>query len=635
MAKSIKILKFKLMNKFDSITKIIDRDGLVFVYARSGKGKSLVAELIKYGLGGKGLQTVEEIQKYEDLLLEIKIGEDNYVLCRNIHKPTSAMYYFKGEIDKFVKKEENKLSLLKSLDSKTDFSPFLLEKLEIPAFSSVPNSINQSSKPSLISFRDIYQYVYLWQERGDSKDLFGLDVFSLRKAVEAFRLMFNVNPPELYQLKNNLLSVGQRKSLLENKIPAIETYLDNLNIETNEDINFKINLKEEKISSINEKIIQIEELHEVEKINLENHSIINQINDKKNEISKIEEKLSYNSNLLKKFEDLLNSYSKQKEEIYLTESSSLILGDIPFKRCPFCGKNFSKEKNCCGICVNSENKDNENIESEIQKRIYNVEVKEKELFETIQNLRETINTQNFNYKILMEEFEKLNKEYFSNKSKNLDPLFDKYKELCTEKGKIEGEIEKIKGFKEMHSSLENLKTQIIDYSKKEEKIKEELSKFVKISLEKEKELIGTLENNLIEIMKDIEVDEKYKDKLNISSKNFLPYIENRPYTIVSSGGFKIYFMVGYFLALFETILKIPNNHHPKLLIIDSIHKNISTVHKEDKKSIEIFYNKIIEFREKNKDIQIIIVDNEIPENILKNYEDNIFDLSEGLISEEE
>ena len=108
-------------------------------------------------------------------------------------------------------------------------------------------------------------------------------------------------------------------------------------------------------------------------------------------------------------------------------------------------------------------------------------------------------------------------------------------------------------------------------------------------------------------------------------------VDGKDYLSVSSGGLKVYFMVSYFIAVLETALEIGDTHHPKFLILDSIHKNISTVHEEDKESVGVFYKKITELHEKYDDVQMVIIDNELPDFVLDNYEEHIMNLKGGLI----
>jgi len=113
-------------------------------------------------------------------------------------------------------------------------------------------------------------------------------------------------------------------------------------------------------------------------------------------------------------------------------------------------------------------------------------------------------------------------------------------------------------------------------------------------------------------MKELNIPEKYKNNVSIDRNNYSPLTGGKTYLSVSSGGLKVYFMVAYYIAILETAMEIGNNYHPHLLIMDSLHKNISTHHEVDRESIAIFYKKIIEIHEKNL-AQIIIVDNELPE----------------------
>lgn len=633
MEKGLNISKIQLRDGKAQIIENLYRDGLLFVYARTGKGKSLLAKLIYYGLGGSSLPDVSQLIQYDEILLEVNINGTDYVLCRELKRPTAAIYVKEGKLESFRKKDGTKLTLSKSKDPETDFSPHMLALLKTPAYVAVPDNITKSSKPSLISFRDIYQYVYLWQERSDSKDLFGLgDIWQLRKAISAFKVIFKMNPVELYSLEDERMKYATKKQELSEKIESLKSFFKSYDLEHTDDLNLLVSNQRKKLAELNMEIDQIEKTQSIEKDKLNGNALLDEIKSKESELTKKNEERIYLTNLLENWKKLLNSYKSEREKLFLTNTSSNILNTLVFKVCPCCGKDVPEvdNKDKCPICK-KEYDDNEDIDAELQKKLYEVDLKEQELFKLMEDVKDKLSKLNTDIEELNYSISNLKEQISSQEDKILTPLFAKYRELCIQTGKIQSDIDTKSQIKGMHERVDKMYLDVQEYDKLEKEIESKLKELQKISKERTNKVLSELRDNFVNILSQLEIDDEYKQNISIDEHNFLPKIGDRDYLSVSSGGYKVYFMVSYFIALFETVLKIDDTHHPRLLILDSIHKNISTSHKEDKKSINIIYEKIIDLHKKYKNVHIIIVDNELPEFILKDYKEHVMDIKDGLI----
>jgi len=165
MEKGLNINRIQLRDGKSQIIDNLYRNGLLFVYARTGKGKSLLAKLIYYGLGGSSPPDVSQLNQYDEILLEVNINGTDFVLCRELKRPAAAMYIQEGKLESFRKDDGIKLTLSKSKDPETDFSPHILALLKTPAYVAIPDTITKSSKPSLISFRDISVCLFMAREK--------------------------------------------------------------------------------------------------------------------------------------------------------------------------------------------------------------------------------------------------------------------------------------------------------------------------------------------------------------------------------------------------------------------------------------------------------------------------------------
>lgn len=631
MGKKVKIQRIKLKGLSDEQTiSDLNRGDITFIYARTGRGKTLLGDLIAYGLGWKKKPIVREVQKFDDLYLEFTVDDETYVINRKLKQQTAAIHMDKCKLESFRANNNNKYSLSKSQDPKTDFSPHMLDILNIPIFASVPDKVSKSTKPSLISFRDIFQYVYLWQERIDSDTLFGLkDHWALNKAIDAFKVIFKINPPEVYSLDDERLRVSQNKEMLLDNIESIGEFLTTSGFNSLEDINYSINKKKKELEELFIQIKTIEEKQSIEKDKLTSNENYKRIIELRKEISKKNEEKIDSHNTLDKWNKLLNSYKKERKALFLVKKSDELIEDFEIKECPCCGNEVKKENTShCFLCKSELEIPEEELDNQLQKKLYELDLKEKELFSAIQEIRNRISHLDSEIESLNFELNNASEEV-NQKKQDLQPLFNKYRDLCISAGNAEAEIKNQLYSKGLYSRLGDMKNEANKLLEKEEILKKSLKEVMEKSNKRDKLVRETILKHLTELIEKLEISEAYKKDISIDNR-YLPKIGGESYLSLSSGGFKVYYMTAYFISIIRTILTISDNHHPGLLIIDSIHKNISTTHPEDKKSVEILFRALVQIAEEDN-MQIFVIDNELPEFVLKDYKDKILDLSDGLI----
>ena len=441
-----------------------------------------------------------------------------------------------------------------------------------------------------------------------------------------------MNPVEIYSLEDERLKYATKKQELSEKIESIKSFFKSYDLEHAEDLNSWVNSQRKKLAELNVEIDQIEKTQSIEKDKLNDNSLLNEIGSKESVLTKKNEERIYLTNLLENWKKLLNSYKAEREKLFLENTSSNILDTLVFKVCPCCGKDVLKveTKDHCPICK-KEYENSGDVDSELQKRLYEVDLKEQELFKLMEEIKDKLSKLNTDIEELNFSVSGLKEQITCQEDRILTPLFAKYRELCIQTGKIQSDIDTKSQIKGMHERVDKMYLDVQEYNRLEKEIESKLKDLQKISKERNNMVLKELRDNFVKILSQLEIDDEYKQNITIDESNFLPKIGDRNYLSVSSGGYKVYFMVSYFIALFETVLKIDDTHHPRLLILDSIHKNISTSHQEDKKSVNILYTKILDLHKTYKNLHIIIVDNELPEFILKDYSTHIMDVKDGLI----
>lgn len=606
----INISRIKLMDGKQQIINL--ESSLLFVYGTTATGKTLLAELISYGLGKKKLQIIEELKPFEKILLEINTSTGQFVICRDLKKQSASILVLEGKIEDFSENTATRLQLAGGTPD-TQFSWFLLEKAGIPAVKSVPESVSLSSRPALVSFRDIFQFCYLSQVRIDSDLPFGLHPsFELPKAIDALEVMLNIKSIELYDKDMERFYITQRRKNLIPKIEYLKSFLKSYDIESKSDIQNLIEKGAKKLSEIKARIASF---------NFSNKVISDKADSRLlEEISKVESLISDQTNrklsliaTLEKWEKLLNSYRLEQNRLTVTARANELISDIEFKICPCCGKKIknSDDKKC--VLCSQKREYLEEDDKTIQIQIKELMIKQEELFNKIQNLKDHISGISTEIISQTNNLKSIKEKYVNSREIKVDPKVNEYHDLCIEAGRIESEITYNNKLIGMFGRLESLQSDHDKLAEDEKIISDEIETIKEKSEERKNSVIEILTKNLSELISKLPIPEVYKKNISIDRDKYLPLIDGELYLKVSSGGLKVYFMTAYFIALLETAFEYKDNYHPRLVIIDSIHKNISTKDSTDKTSVEIFFRKICEISDKHPEIQILIMDNELPE----------------------
>lgn len=610
--KRFKVNKIRLIDEKDQ-TRIIN-DRFLFVYGTVATGKSLFANLISYCLGQKRIEIVEELKPFEKVMIEIETGSGSYVICRSLKQQSAAILCQRGKMENFSEALAEKLSLGKSEEPSNQFSWFLLDKAQIPVVKSFPGNITKSSRPSLVSFRDIFQYCYLSQDRIDSEKPFGLDTFELPKAIDAFEVMFGIKLTELYDKEMELYQTIQRKESLPPKIEYLSEFLESYMLSPI-DLTSTIAQEENELNSLNQNIAKFDFDKKVV-YNISPKDQLKIIRDAENNLAELLNKKIHFQETLKKWEALLNSYILEQNRLALTARASQLMDSLPFTVCPSCGEPI-KEKDplLCFLCGSTKKylkEDEETIQIQLKESIQ----KQNILFEEIEKMKERLRVIEDEIKQEESHLNEIKNLFVERRKIDVDPTINEYQSLCLKAGELKSSLDFNRKILSMLKRLQDLQDEYNKYEREERVIKKELEEIKEKGKRRKEEVIAILTKKLNSIIKDLQIPDVYKSKVTIDPKNYLPSIDGGSYLKVSSGGLKVFFMVSYFLAMLETAFEFKDNYHPKFVIIDSIHKNVSTKELTDKSVIDVFFKKIIEIHNNHEDVQIIVIDNELPDFII-------------------
>lgn len=628
MALKIKTPKF-IINKLVLIGsrknyKVPFDNGLNIIYGDSDTGKSSILNLINYCLGASTVDLYEEIELAGNYcLLEVLLVGEIYTIKRNIFNSKAEIEVYRcsyEEIDNYFPKYYSPNYVQTSEDGY--FSEFLLSSMNIPITKLKQSPSKEDSKMVALSFRDIFKFNYLNQDKVGSKKLLGENFPYLAKLKEVFKLMYNALDTQILQLESLISEKVSERNELNKKNLSISSFLKETEIDS-------LNAIEEKSSQIETELIELNAtLKEIDKSMLSDST---ELDDLRNEIANAEKQVFNFTNdkeikeqELKQNIVLRNEYENDIRKIIATIEVIEKFPKIEDKgtNCPVCEQ---------GIMISELkskfiNTDSNTIKSELN----GLRRRQKELVKIHDQLRDKIEKYDYNIK---QEIDVLNglRLQFDTQTKNLvTPFIGQRDSISSKIGSLRSELKNLKHFYKIRNQQTIIDAEIVSLENRINAFRDDL-KVLKESAPSIDRILLKLGDSLNDFLKFVGM--KNVHHISISPKNYLPIIRNREYEKITSGGVRTLSSVGFYLSLLEYSIKNSVNY-PSFLMIDTIAKYIGKTKDsdlvetnleedivegmKDSTKYENIYNYLIKLNDSYSDsFQVIIVDNDLPTKLLE------------------
>ncbi len=628
MAKRIKILKLKvnflvLVGAQKDYVVPFDT-GLNIIYGDSDTGKSSILNLINYCLGASSLDTYEEIEmKGQHCLLEVDFLGVTYTIKRDIFNAKAEIEVYRGTY-KTIEETFPKFYSPNYVQIAEDgnFSEFLLQAMRIPLVRIKEAPSKEVTRMVNLSFRDIFKYNYLDQDKIGSKKLFGENYAILTKLKETFKLMYNVLDEQITELEGRISVLLTDKNTLTTKNNSIASFLKETQVESLSELTLqKDNLEKE-----------LDELRiAIKQIDTEIIGGSEELNHLRNGISNLERNIRQNYQEhstteleIKQNIALRNEYRNDMRKMEATIEALDKFPKIADKKldCPLCDTvvNVSKLKE------QFNDSDTKSIKGELN------------------SLRRRMRDLDSIYKSLKDQEAKSIKE-IKNTTSQLDemrllldkqsvdivsPYLNQRDALSYRAGTVQSDIKNSQHFYKIRLQQSVQDAEIVEIQRNIDELRETLGE-----LKKDAPSLDKILKELGEKVKEILVYVGVKNPTNIaiSPTTYLPIIRGRNYESITSGGVRTVSSVAYFLSLMIYAVENPVNY-PSFLMIDTITKYLGKVKERDLESTnreedekegmtdyekhENIYRYLLTLTKYKDSFQLIIVDNDIPDTLYDN-----------------
>lgn len=591
-----------------------------YFYGKMGAGKSTIARLIDFCLGGKIEMTPALQHEMVSAQISVTANKVNFSAKRNAYSDqieviwTEAGDTYRAILNAKARKVDAVPG--KPIENFSDFF-FYAAGLTPPK---VRRSKIQEETPLIpLSHRDLLWYCYLDQDSIDSS-FFHLDPeseFARRnKSKDVIRFVLGYHQEQVAELEALLEEYRMKRMKSEGALFAIERAVDESGMDTPDAANNR------KVELANELVVirkQIDDaragisigkptaIHELRKASMALDGDLVYLNRSRIELG---EKID---SLRKHRNELLSMRAKISRAI----SARDILSGMAFKVCPCCGLSLPQREgvDSCAVCgQNASDKhtadiSNDVIDADVESRVEEIERILDEYNRSIRRIEKDIAVKSTKKSQIDDEYSRASQYYDSQILSETLTLEKKYSSTAQELI----DVQKLSSFMAM---IQKLKDDVARFAGKEAEVRASL-KTAREKAEKDATNLALLRELFLDCLVRAKVPGfSMSDHVVINPSNFLPEITSNDvgetaissFSNLGSGGKKTMFKCCYAIAM-HRLSQRTGAILPSILIIDSPMKNISE--RTNISEFEQFHAMLYELSQTElRDVQFIMIDKE-------------------------
>lgn len=602
--------------------------GLNIVYGDFDTGKSSILNLIDYLLGASELDTYDEIEKNGKYgLLQVNLNEKVFTIKRDLFEKNEFIEVYPAVVEDMEKVFPREYGPNYSKQGADGYiSDFLLQSLNIPLIKVKEAPTKDDSPTKRLSFRDIFKYCYLNQDDVGSKSLLENNNFSrYTKVKETFKFIHMVLDSQITELESELKDKVSLKKKKEDSFNNVSLFFRETKLGTEESLNDELNKISNSLIQVDISIDQITSSMTSDTKKFED--IREMVRTYEIQITQKEKQKSSKELSLEQKQRLKKDYQRdiKKLEASLEISKNLPKDEAPDVDCPICERQMSLDKLKFKLGENPVSV----IEQEIKHFTGHIKSINLLIDEDISEI-----TKLENQIVILKENLNQYKDFLDIETqKYISPYILQRDALVSQKASLLEQKKRIKHLKKLRLQLSELTAEANLLGIQIE----ELRKNIDSLREKAPSIDGLLQNvadYLDEFLKFIPI--KNPENINMNKNTFLPIVRNREYVKLTSGGLRTLVSIGFFVSLLKNSL-LTNTYLPRILMIDTVGKYIGktdSTNTNDKRKNETnieedikegvgdpskfnnLYKFFIKLNQKyGSHMQIILVDNDLPENI--------------------
>jgi AAA domain len=620
-------LRLNLQNlniQFKTATVNIDlAHQVIFFHGRISTGKSSIARIIDYCLGGDLVTTPALISEFVSAQLSGQIGSYDFVLDRAGQSATSVGVTWRDAQGQSATILAPLAAGISAIWGETvfNFSDLIFYLAGVEPIRVRKSKRDPDSQLVRLSIRDLLWYCYLQQEDLDSSFFNLVDDPRMYKSRDVMRFVTGYYTQELNRLEQLLEQTSEDRKTKQEAAGQIKTFLVSFGVGSEADIRTEIAQAQTELDETREQLVSLRRSHA---------GNTHFSDDLRARLRTLGEVLASEINSFIDLEARVLQQQKLRDELLSVkfklsraESASTVLMGASFETCPQCSNDLSQLERVDGTCIvcgyppgstqkaSSINQRAEGARKDLDSRIADLELSIKHHLQNVARQKRRVEDISKNKAELDETLTQELRSYDS-------AFLSTARETERRAARLEEKIRGLENTARMPLALAEIERQITELLYREKDLREQIVK-EKSKLTNAVEIVHELEDEYLDLLVKVGVPGITRsDTVVIGLDSWLPKIcpdgdLDLAYTFygAGSGGKKTLLKVCYALALHK-VAAANDLPLPRLLIIDSPMKNI-----DKEVNIELFlsfYKQLyILATDQLSETQFVIIDNEFAE----------------------
>ncbi|MFZ5207473.1 exonuclease SbcC [Enterobacter kobei] len=607
-------------------------EGVNIIYGDSDTGKSTILELINYTLGSKNIDLADEINtSCHYVSSEFTVNDKVYTFKRDIFNKNNPIEIYPclfEDCGNFYPDKFNPTSA-PSNNGLDYISDFLLEILNFPKLKIKTSPSKANSQFQKVSFRNVFKYCYLDQDSVGSKSLLENNNWAKSTIIkETFKYITNTLDSSISEISVEIANVINIKNALLKEHSVISKFLQESNVKNINEIDYEINLIDENIDVLND---EINSLNNDMKANSKNYQELKSYYEEINlNIKRIDIETKELSSKIENYSRLLNDYDNDIDKISSVLMAQTRIGEVNEEHspCPICDSiiTIEIEKNNFSIVPSTH----------LEKEISSLQSRKRDIKSLIQLSKDEHKAKNAELAELEDVLLKVRSMIDEENANMVTPFLTQRDALLKELNRSEERRKNLVSTLKLRNQLNKIIERIAQYESRLIHLNDTLTELTNEAPDINV-IFKEMSDYLQLYLENINI--KNRKNISISTRTFLPIFRAHDYSSITSGGLRTILSIGYYLSLMNLSLKM-NINYPNFIMIDTVGKYLgktgsnetlqSTDYESDEgltdpEKYKNIYAEILKLTElaksKNISCQIIIVDNDIPDDIRQREDD--------------
>ncbi|MBI1355883.1 MAG: DUF3732 domain-containing protein [Acidobacteria bacterium] len=599
-----------------TVESVFFSESVTYLHGPVGTGKSTVARMIDFCLGGDLERTPAIQQEFVAAELEVVVGEHRCVIERSSDDTQSVRVTWAGPGDDLG---SISAPLDAAPDPVLDAEVFNLSDLVFHLAGVEPIKVRRRTRDAdsplvRLSIRDIWRFCYLDQAHLDSSFFRFEDPFRGRKSQDAMRFFTGLHSERLSQLESELATTLDEQRSKRQAVEQIRSFMSRFDLGSELEIRAQLDEANHALGELQRRRDELErtrsaDTHPSDSLRRTLRSLGSEVDDIRRAVieseSTIAEQIALRAELIT---------AKTKAE--RADQAGRVLEGVEYKRCPQCGTDVSAREvapELCGLCgsVRDDLQAAPSLELEALRRDFNERIDR--IAESIGRRERQLNRMKRQL-AQAEERKALLDQQLQEELERYDSSFvESIRLVERESATLSERVRSLERLQHMPEAIDDLEEEAGALQGRIDRLRSQLEE-ERARLQGADEKIRAVAEEFKDVMLRVGfpgVSET--DDVTLDPRNWRPTVSHGAqewsFWDVGSGGKKTLFNVCYALALHAVALR----HEmpvPSLLVLDSPTKNISE--DEDTELVQSLYTEIYQLARdrEGQGLQFLLIDSD-------------------------